>query len=147
MCDLPEHLSTLNHIASPPSHALAPEHEEAFWDFMHTDQLFDNFGAAASPVKPSLSTPPKQDDKDAPPTLESFIAAFANDAAAAGTANYRLPVPLPLPYNAADSSAPTPAAIDTSAILPFGLSPTDDRITGAKKLKQMGAGPAEIEEE
>ena len=172
--DLPDHLSTLNHISSPPSNVLNPEHEEAFWDFMHTDQLFNNFGiAAASPsqnLKPALpavdnvmqddeaEAKEKQKQKKRPldlaaPTLESFIAAFANEPAAAPGVpiDFKLPVPLPLPYNpASPSTAPTPApaaGVDTAAIMPFSLSPDEDRITGAKRLKQIGAGPMEIEEE
>jgi hypothetical protein len=179
MFDLPAHLSTLNTIASPPSAGISRENEEAFWDFMHTDQLFDNF-SAVSPEAPKPEPTPVQAQAQATPaaepaqpesiqqttqdlhqlqqqsqrtqlpaaTLESFIAAFANEP----TGNYRLPVPLPLPYNsAASSSAPTPApVIDTATVLPrydASVSPEEDRITGAKRLKQLGAGPVEIEED
>jgi hypothetical protein len=166
--NLPAHLQTLNSVASPPSTALNRESEEAFWDFMHTDQLFDNFSAVspeAVKAEPSRPAPPASTPEPAQAkgnadrpmipaaTLESFIAAFANEHAASTPNNqYRLPVPLPLPYNsAASSSPPTPAPIgvDTAAIMPpyDGDSPTDERISGAKRLKQLGAGPAEIEEE
>lgn len=178
MFDLPAHLSTLNTIASPPSAGISRENEEAFWDFMHTDQLFDNFSAVspeapkpeptpvqaqatpvAEPAQPESLQQTTQDlllqlqqQSQRPQlpaaTLESFIAAFANEPAG----NYRLPVPLPLPYNsAASSSAPTPApVIDTATVLPrydASVSPEEDRITGAKRLKQLGAGPVEIEED
>lgn len=138
---------------------------------MHTDQLFENFGGvspaahdakeelhsrviapaptpapthtayqpAASPQTPASVT------TTGGPTLEAFLAAFANDHASSST-GYRLPLTLPLPY----SSAPTPAGVDTASIIPRTANSEEEngeRLSGAKKLKSVGAPPAEIEED
>lgn len=203
---LPDHLSQLNSISSPPATSINPESEEAFWDFMHTDELFEKFTAPpespnatpvlavkderksltveASPVLlPAAVAPTPQDITPAPAaaaavaasgmqtpvsaitpaqTLESFLAAFANEPPLAAAASYRMAVPLPLPYNALASASGAQAQqklqhIDTSAIQPFQpiMTPytaastpaADERPSGAKRLKQLGAGPMEIEEE
>ncbi|KAK6903614.1 hypothetical protein I203_107119 [Kwoniella mangroviensis CBS 8507] len=193
--DLPEHLQTLNAIPgnTPPSAAMNPEQEEAFWGFLHADELFRNFGDVPSPSEqkqplpedqsnyqsiapisapaptPIAQTPTKPNEKGSAPTLESFIAAYigqssshGSTAAGAVASTSALPpnylIPLPSPYTANNnanivqtpSSAPTPAVINTSDVLGsasiFGDSP-DDRVTGAKRLKQLGAGQGEIEED
>ncbi|WVW78321.1 hypothetical protein I302_100275 [Kwoniella bestiolae CBS 10118] len=189
--DLPEHLQALNTIPgnTPPSAAMNPEQEEAFWGFLHADELFRNFGNVPSPSEqnaplpedkptsyqtiapaptPIAQTPTNsgvQNEKNGngnAPTLESFIAAYigqsSSHGATAAAATSSIPpnylIPLPTPYNnpvQTPSSGETPAGINTSDVLPgsasiFGDSP-DDRITGAKRLKQLGAGQVEIEED
>ncbi|WVQ98183.1 hypothetical protein IAU59_005305 [Kwoniella sp. CBS 9459] len=200
--DLPEHLQALNALPgnTPPSGGMNQEQEEAFWGFLHADELFRNFGTAPSPSEqqqqhfaedkykqnnvsipppPPISAPAPTpvaqtptsstpiDGKDAKPaaqTLESFIAAYigqssshggaaAASAAHAQLASYLPPMPASS-YNplATPSSAPTPAGLPPSELLPgsasiFGDSPENDRITGAKRLKQLGAGQVEIEED
>jgi hypothetical protein len=153
--NLPPHLSTLNSIpsSSPPS-GINDEQEEAFWGYMHTDDLFANFGFVPSPSdgtdkKDSQTqqtiegadaqlragvealqqdnTPTTQTQTPAS-TLESFLAAFAGE----------LMTPLPVPAN-------TPAVgVNTSDILG---EEEEDKPSGAKKLKSLGAGHVEIEEE
>jgi hypothetical protein len=166
--NLPPHLSTLNSIptSSPPS-GINDEQEEAFWGYMHTDDLFANFGFVPSPnelEKKELPTPQSQSQSQAQSTegadaqlragdealqqqqstmentpttttqtpastLESFLAAFAGE----------LMTPLPVPAN-------TPAVgVNTSDIL--GEEEEEDKPSGAKKLKSLGAGHVEIEEE
>lgn len=176
--ELPRHLQALNTIpsSSPPSSALSAEQEEAFWSFMHTDELFSNFGLAPSAFEskleserskhaattsaetPAAETPASSTDSKSAdhPTLESFLATFADESGAAPAlpTNYLLAIPS---YASSSSdSAPTPA---TSSVKPADVLPAappatpagdDDepeRITGAKRLKQMGAAPAEIEED
>lgn len=174
--DLPPHLQTLNSIptSSPPS-GLDAEQEDAFWGYMHTDDLFRNFGFVPSPnelekkldeedvsikptaVEPQVQTPatatatvtdfvnssaePSQVQNQGQPqaTLESFLAAFANEP------NPYL-MSMPLPYTTPSTSAPTPATgVSTQDIM---RGPEDeDKPSGAKKLKSMGAGHVEIEEE
>jgi hypothetical protein len=160
--NLPPHLSTLNSIpsSSPPS-GINDEQEEAFWGYMHTDDLFANFGFVPSPsdgtdkkdsqtqtqqtiegadaqlragvealqqeATPSTTTTTTATQTPAS-TLESFLAAFAGE----------LMTPLPVPAN-------TPAvAVNTSDILG---EEEEDKPSGAKKLKSLGAGHVEIEEE
>jgi hypothetical protein len=154
--DLPPHLQTLNTIPtnSPPS-GINDEQEEAFWGYMHTDDLFANFGFVPSPNdgvlkddQPQTGTgaeeqlragqeatallQQQQNTNVATPTpastLESFLAAFAGE----------LSTPLPVPTN-------TPQGVSTADIL--GGDDDEDRPSGAKKLKSMGAGHVEIEEE
>ncbi|WVQ81798.1 hypothetical protein IAT38_003923 [Cryptococcus sp. DSM 104549] len=111
--DLPEHLQTLNAIPgnTPPSTGMNQEQEEAFWGFLHADELFRNFGSAPSPADhrrdeadklkhaaalhapaptpaaaPTPSSVSSRDDgKAAPggPTLESFLAAYIGQSGAA----------------------------------------------------------------
>ncbi|OCF45719.1 hypothetical protein I317_00206 [Kwoniella heveanensis CBS 569] len=197
--DLPEHLQALNALPgnTPPTGGMNQEQEEAFWGFLHADELFRNFGTAPSPSEqkhliedqykqhnvssipapppisapaptpvaqtPSSSPNDVKDGKPAAQTLESFIAAYigqssSHGGAAASTSHAQLANYLPaLPtssYNplATPSSAPTPAGLPPSELLPgsasiFGDSPDEARITGAKRLKQLGAGQVEIEED
>jgi hypothetical protein len=162
--NLPPHLSTLNSIptSSPPS-GINDEQEEAFWGYMHTDDLFANFGFVPSPnelEKKDLPLPTtegadsqlqagvealqQQQQQDVTPptstqsaststpasTLESFLAAFAGE----------LNTPMPVPAN-------TPAVgVNTLDIL-GGEEDEEDKPSGAKKLKSLGAGHVEIEEE
>lgn len=179
--DLPPHLQTLNSIptSSPPT-GIDAEQEDAFWGYMHTDDLFRNFGFVPSPnelekkqlhgeeadagavvdvsagralkqqeqqqqaptpvAQPSQSTPSTSASAGA--TLESFLAAFANE-------------PTSYLYTTPSTAAPTPAGgVSTHDILRASLAtPEDeddedgDKPSGAKKLKSMGAGQNEIEEE
>ncbi|WWC59581.1 uncharacterized protein I303_102138 [Kwoniella dejecticola CBS 10117] len=199
--DLPEHLQALNALPgnTPPSAAMNPEQEEAFWGFLHADELFRNFGNAPSPSEqnallpedkssynhnqqiiapaptPVAQTPvqpqPQQQQQDnkqgAAPTLESFIAAYIGQSSSHGanTSNahaHALPpnylIPLPTPYTHGSVETPisdTPAGINTSDVLSgatsiFGdafVDSPEDRISGAKRLKQMGAPQVEIEED
>ncbi|EKD00260.1 regulatory protein cys-3 [Trichosporon asahii var. asahii CBS 8904] len=175
--DLPPHLQTLNAIpssSSPPSTALNAEQEEAFWSFLNTDELFANIGVAPQAFEaklaseqaqqqqqqikesPAASTPatttaakesPASTDK--PTTLESFLANFADEPPILPN-NYLLN--LTNQYNAAAfTSTSTPAAEsvapETPATPSLRVGQTGERITGAKRLKQMGAPPAEIEED
>lgn len=197
---LPDHLSQLNSISSPPTTGITADTEEAFWQFMNTDELFESFAASAhSPASPKSERKPstaavvaapqpgeqQQQPAEASPavqeppavasgsatpatgstaaatpaaTLESFLAAFANEPPATAAAHYRMPLPLPLPYNALASSSGAQAGlshIDTSAIQPFqpaapytaASTPADEKPTGAKRLKAIGAGPEMIEED
>ncbi|WWD21601.1 hypothetical protein CI109_106087 [Kwoniella shandongensis] len=188
--DLPEHLQTLNALPgnSPPTAGMNQEQEEAFWGFLHADELFRNFGNVPSPSEqedkqkqqqlidsvPSVPAPTpvtaptplststeKQNRSGNAPTLESFIAAFIGQPGAASSSSAQTPsihnnylIPLPAPYT--NTAAPTPAAIPTSEVLPgpssmygdFGDSPSEDgRISGAKRLKSLGAPQVEIEED
>lgn len=156
--DLPPHLQTLNTIPtnSPPS-GINDEQEEAFWGYMHTDDLFANFGFVPSPndglkdegpqqqqqgaeeqlragqeavAQLQLPSPATQQTQTPASTLESFLAAFAGE----------LSTPLPVPAN-----TPSGQGVSTADIL--GGEEDEDRPSGAKKLKSMGAGHVEIEEE
>lgn len=75
-------------------------------------------------------------------TLESFLAAFANEP------NPYL-MSMNLPYTTPSTSAPTPATtgVNTHDIMRGPESESGDKPSGAKKLKSMGAGHVEIEEE
>lgn len=182
--DLPPHLQTLNSIptSSPPT-GLDAEQEDAFWGYMHTDDLFRNFGFVPSPnelekkldeddlkvpataaTTTTIQTPithtqpeplhantvaststtesPSQSQSQASQaTLESFLAAFANEP------NPYL-MSMNLPYTTPSTSAPTPATgVSTQEIMRGPESESGDKPSGAKKLKSMGAGHHEIEEE
>lgn len=169
--DLPPHLQTLNAIpssSSPPSTALNAEQEEAFWSFLNTDELFANIGVAPQAFEAKLaseqqqrakespaSTPAKDASSTASPsekptTLESFLANFADEPPILNN-NYLLN--LNNQYNAAAASstststpAAEPAGASTAPATP-AFSQSGERVTGAKRLKQMGAPPAEIEED
>ncbi|KIR60489.1 regulatory protein Cys-3 [Cryptococcus bacillisporus CA1873] len=192
--DLPEHLQALNTIPgnSPPSSGMNPEQEEAFWGFLHADELFRNFGsvpsphdeekkqqqaaqnqmsapAAPAPTPTAVATPissSSKDDKHSTPTLESFLAAYmgnssttAQQQSAAQTISSYL-MPLPSPYtnpasNAQHQNTIVPStSVTTQDVVPsastisaYEDSPIDDKPSGAKKLKQMGANPNDIEED
>ncbi|WWC68066.1 uncharacterized protein I206_101985 [Kwoniella pini CBS 10737] len=193
--DLPEHLQALNALPgnTPPSAAMNPEQEEAFWGFLHADELFRNFGNAPSPSEqngllqedkstynhnqqiiapaptPIANTPTQsqQENKPGAPTLESFIAAYIGQSSSHGAntssahphalpPNYLIPIPTPYTQNSIDTpQMDTPAGINTSDVLPgsasiFGdslVESPEDRISGAKRLKQLGAPQVEIEED
>lgn len=171
--DLPPHLQTLNALpssSSPPSTALNAEQEEAFWSFLNTDELFANIGVAPQAFEAKLASEQQQQVKespaastpttakespastDKPTTLESFLANFADEPPILPN-NYLLNLNQ---YNAAAVAPPTttstPAAEsitapETPATPSLRVGQTGERITGAKRLKQMGAPPAEIEED
>lgn len=171
--DLPPHLQTLNAIpssSSPPSTALTTEQEDAFWSFMNTDELFSNFGVAPSVFESKkqaaeastapASTPAAEDEKPAvkaptAPTLESFLATFASEVNQQPTLPPNFLLNLPYTPAASTSSSATPANVKPAEVLPPATPAGDDedededspRITGAKRLKQLGAPPAEIEED
>lgn len=171
--DLPPHLQTLNAIpssSSPPSTALNAEQEEAFWSFLNTDELFANIGVPPQAFEAKLASEQQQAQQqvrespastpataakespassDKPTTLESFLANFADEPPILAN-NYLLN--LSNQYNAAAStSTSTPAAEsvapETPATPSLRVGQTGERVTGAKRLKQMGAPPAEIEED
>lgn len=156
--DLPPHLQSLNLLpstSSPPSSGLADESDD-FWGFLNSDAFGSGFGTAASAweskdksAEAAAPTPAedKTEDKATPaestpaPTLESFLAAFANET-----------VPPAIPPNFVFSlpSGVTPAApSNTAAPTPAPAADDDEpeRVTGAKRLKQMGASQAEVEED
>ncbi len=148
--DLPEHLQTLNTLSpSPPSGGMTQEYEDAVWKYLNTDDVFNNLGTIPSDMQAKEEVPtPAPTQAKAPSDLKSFVAQFAREAA----------LPLPLPYNvtASSSAAPNPLAngVNTLDIMPLSSSTPwedetseDGRISGAKKLKQIGAGTGEIEEE
>lgn len=192
--DLPEHLQALNTIPgnSPPSSGMNPEQEEAFWGFLHADELFRNFGSAPSPhdeekkqqqaaqnqmsapaapapTPTTVATPissSSKDDKHSRPTLESFLAAYMGNSsttaqqqsAAQTISNYLMPLPSPYTNpasNAQHQNAIVPStSVTTQDVVPsastisaYEDSPIDDKPSGAKKLKQMGANPNDIEED
>lgn len=192
--DLPEHLQALNTIPgdTPPSSGMNPEQEEAFWGFLHADELFRNFGsvpspqdeekkqqqaaqnqmsapAAPAPTPATVATPvpsASKDDKHSGPTLESFLAAYmghssttAQQQTAAQTiSNYLMPLPAPYTNPASNAHHQSTILPATSVTTQDGVSsastvsahedsPTDDKPSGAKKLKQMGANPNDLEEE
>lgn len=192
--DLPEHLQALNTIPgnSPPSSGMNPEQEEAFWGFLHADELFRNFGsvpsphdeekkqqqaaqnqmsalAAPAPTPTTVSKPissSSKDDKHSTPTLESFLAAYMGNSsttaqqqsAAQTISNYLMPLPSPYTNpasNAQHQNTIVPStSVTTQDVVPsagtisaYEDSPIDDKPSGAKKLKQMGANPNDIEEE
>mgnify|MGYP006876489493 CR=1 FL=1 len=160
MYDLPEHLSSLNALAPSPSSipVMDTSAEDAVWHYLNTDELFRNFGVQPSEmINKDVISPAqlKESPKTSPPAdLKSFIEQFAADNAGPSSNNHYADFALNIP-SFASSSAPTPAAngVSTADIMPqvpttpWENSPEEDRPSGAKKLKQMGAGQAEIEEE
>ncbi|WVO16694.1 hypothetical protein L204_104375 [Cryptococcus depauperatus] len=179
--ELPEHLQTLNSITgiSPPS-TMNAEEEEAFWGFLHADELFRNFGSAPSPdehlrgkekqiVQPAQSDPvltsmagtpaSNAGNEGKPVTIESFLAAYmgqqptTNHHTSAQTiSDYLMPLPIPYVASSARSGAPTPMGSSTldassTSASKFDESAGDDKPSGAKKLKQIGANHIEIEED
>ncbi|TYJ56058.1 hypothetical protein B9479_003301 [Cryptococcus floricola] len=185
--DLPEHLQTLNALPgnSPPSAAMNAEQEEAFWGFLHADELFRNFGSAPSPTEnnddekrkqqlhapapaptpATVATPASSTKEEQRPTLESFLAAYMGHSSGSATqqattaqtiSNYLMP--LPAPYaTPVQTLSQTPAAVTTQDVMPSvssGRSASvslydedDDKPSGAKKLKSLGANQGEIEED
>lgn len=149
--DLPPHLQNLNAISVTPP-AVNQEAETQLWDYLNHDELWNSFGVHPSAFENKLS--PRQVNADSGPSstpvqaqeagkprpvdLASFVKAFGNEAG-----SFHVPLGLnfaaPTPAAPADSVAPTPAA--------HAGSVDYDRITGAKKLKQVGAGQDEIEED
>jgi len=164
MYELPEHLSSLNALAPSPSSAPVMDQsaEDAVWNYLNTDELFRNFGVQPSELhqaKEDIPTP--EDKKSSPPAdLKSFIEQFAAAEQQQQHHHHHRPSYSHDFHNmhmsfATSSSAPTPA-VSTADIMPapqvtpssWELSPPEEeRPSGAKKLKQMGAGQAEIEEE
>lgn len=153
MYELPEHLSSLNALAPSPSSmpVLDTSAEDAVWHYLNTDELFRNFGVQPSEVS-SKETVPKESPKTTPPAdLKSFIEQFASENAVSGPSTSFDFSTLNM---ASLSSAPTPIGVSTADIMPqqtvstpWESSPDDDRPSGAKKLKSIGAGVAEIEED
>jgi len=155
--DLPDHLRELNTIStSPPSSAMNAETETALWEYLNNvDELWPNFGVAPSSLEhkhEQLREEVKQEGTAHQPfDLASFVRVFGNDSASVPPpgSSSSFPLPLPLSYSAstAPSTAATPAGINTSDIMPGSWSPSDERFSGVKKLKQIGAAPVEIEED
>ena len=165
--DLPEHLQGLNTLA--PSPPVARDDDQEFWAYLHADDLFKNFGTneAYQPKPEAATVPPPTpvDKRDAAPSLSDFIAKFVSDPNAGMPAEPTAGLPYPFNVNyspaVASSSAPTPrtplsaglAGINTADIIPRPepIEEDDDeseeRITGAKRLKQLGADTATIQED
>ena len=157
MFELPEHLSSLNALApSPSSSAMDQSAEDAVWNYLNTDELFRNFGVQPSEVtSPKFDVSPNDQESSAPAQspsdLKSFIAKFANYPQEQQP-EFNVPLASLGSYGDASTVAPTPAGVNTSEVMPrldasSFLEGSDDKPSGAKKLKQLGAGQAEIEEE
>jgi hypothetical protein len=158
MSDLPPHLQALNSAQpSPPSH-MSQEVEDAVWDFLHTDELFRNFGNSTIPPPPTPNVDVKaQSLPNQPADLKSFIAQFAPEATVGSfnPANLNFAGIAGMGMGMGSGSG----GVSTMDVLPgYGAgmtpgwdmsvdSPDEGRVSGAKKLKQLGAGQAEIEEE
>ncbi|GMK55050.1 hypothetical protein CspeluHIS016_0201060 [Cutaneotrichosporon spelunceum] len=157
--DLPPHLQSLNLVpstSSPPSSGLGSDNDD-LWDFLNADVFSTGFGTAPAAweskvdksTEASAPTPaedkPATEDKETPspttaPTLESFLAAFANETIpAAIPPNFVFSLPSTLsPSAPSNTAAPSPAP---------DADDEPERVTGAKRLKQLGASPAEVEED
>ncbi|ORX33985.1 hypothetical protein BD324DRAFT_653681 [Kockovaella imperatae] len=165
MFDLPEHLASLNTLVPSSSTApVDPSIEEAVWEYFNTDALFQNFGVNPSeydskhdtaskldlsPVNPQPVVASSSSSSALPADLKSFIQQFASEqpSQAFGSTDYANALALGLHMT-------TPAAVPSTAhmsdIMAAGsssTSPDDSRPSGAKKLKSLGAGQAEIEED
>ena len=119
--------------------------EDAVWNYLNTDELFRNFGVQPSELQQKEEVVDKEDKKSSPPSdLKSFIEQFAAEQPAFNN---------DFAMSFASSTAATPAGVSTADIMPqVAASPWDasydeDRPSGAKRLKSIGAQPAEIEEE
>jgi len=150
MYDLPEHLSSLNALAPSPSSlpVMDQSAEDAVWNYLNTDELFRNFGVQPSELQQKEETAEKEEKKStAPSDLKSFIEQFAAEQPAFNN-DFAMSIP-----SFGASIAATPAGISTADIMPqvpaspWDASYEDDRPSGAKRLKSIGAQPAEIEEE
>ncbi|BEI79526.1 hypothetical protein CcaverHIS002_0100550 [Cutaneotrichosporon cavernicola] len=159
--DLPPHLQSLNLLpstSSPPSSGLSGDTDD-LWDFLNADVFSSGFGTAPAAWESKVdksteavaATPadekPAVESKETPaattaPTLESFLAAFANETIPAIPPSFVFSLPSALtPSAPSNTAAPTPAP---------GADDDDEepeRVTGAKRLKQLGASPAEVEED
>lgn len=134
------------------------EYEDAFFDYLHTDDLFRNFSVQPEPESEEKHVEPVKDESTTttgPADLKSFIAQFANDPNMFGGNDFPINLPLPYANTAGPSDETSPLeGIDTATIMPHPSTPWDDalgsedgRVTGAKRLKSLGAQPVEIEEE
>ncbi|KAK4684861.1 hypothetical protein P7C73_g5301, partial [Tremellales sp. Uapishka_1] len=157
--DLPPHLQTLNILPSsnsPPSSAIDTQQEEAFWQYLNTDELFSSFSVPpAAYVEKPAGSPVVKDEKAtaaATNTLESFLATFVSDPTA-NVNNFVLP---PVAYTpAASTSATENSVVNTAEVMATNVGSTwggseyggEDSVSGAKRLKKMGAGVVEIEED
>ncbi|EIW71134.1 hypothetical protein M231_01769 [Tremella mesenterica] len=161
--DLPAHLQGLNTLTPSPrdDQALVQDQEQEFWAYLHADDLFKNFGT--NEAYPGKLTPAVNDKKPEAttqlPSLSDFIAKFVSDSTPAGDdediAARQLPYPFAGGYSPATGASTLPNTPRTG--LPLGLVNTadvmprpheeDERISGAKKLKQIGAGPEVIQED
>lgn len=147
MFELPEHLSSLNALAPSPSAmtVMDTSAEDAVWNYLNTDELFRNFGVHPSDLHNKDEAKAEEKKASPPADLKSFIEQFANDESVSAPTPF-----LPVNYN---TPASTPAGVNTADVMSRPLVEEDwsespeDRVGGAKKLKQMGAGQVEIEEE
>ena len=164
MFELPEHLASLNTLA--PSNSAAPvdqSAEDAVWEYFNTDALFQNFGVNPSEYESKLdagasgtsvakvdpratlagipSTPAvgQSSGQPLPADLKSFIEQFATTTETFGSIDYANALALGL-----HMTTPIASTANMSDIL---ASTPDDKPSGAKKLKQLGAGQVEIEED
>jgi hypothetical protein len=143
--------------------------DELFQNFGLAPQAFESKQAESSrKVVEQQETAVANDDvkseaKADPTTLESFLATFATDAASPSSAipsNHLLAALAPTIAASASGATAVPTVAKPTDVLPSappatpaGEDEDDDedcdspRVTGAKRLKMMGAGTAEIEEE
>lgn len=158
MFDLPEHLSSLNALAPSPGSlpVMDQSAEAAVWDYLNTDELFRNFGVQPSEMSHKPESPIDEKKSSPPADLKSFIEQFASENAGFGGDFGGLG--LTYPGSTPAAPAPTPVGVNTADVMPMNAtagtsaspwetSPEEDRPSGAKKLKSMGAGAFEIEEE
>ena len=149
MYDLPEHLSSLNALAPSPSSlpVMDQSAEDAVWNYLNTDELFRNFGVQPSELQQKDETEHEEKKASAPSDLKSFIEQFAAEQSYNNN-DFTLSIP-----SFGSSVAATPAGVSTADIMPqvaaspWDQSYDDDRPSGAKRLKSIGAQPVEIEEE
>lgn len=152
--DLPEHIQSLNSIASPqePSHGLVDDN--TLWSFLNAD-MFGPFSHASGVNKPEdehrpAPTPAMLNDlavaqqaqqhQTGLNTLAQWVDTLGSDVSFPQTWSYTA---TPAAASTSNSVAQTPAD---------GVNPTDlagmgvDKITGARKLKQLGM-PTEVIQE
>ena len=105
-----------------------------------------NTVASSSATVPSILPQPPSNtaSQTLPADLKSFIEQFASTARTIPNTDYANALALGLPMTASTTASVNPSDLLASS----STSPSDEnRPSGAKKLKSIGAGQAEIEEE
>lgn len=124
MWDLPSHLASLNSLSSPSGHSapVSAEQEEAFWEFMHTDELFDNFGVSPA-THEAKEEKLRQDAADAAAAAAAAAAQQEQGQAQGQGIGLMGPPAVPAPTPASTSTpAPTPAASGSTLQGPGGAA-------------------------